>query len=107
MRPGEGKQKIHDVHVAEMARYVEARVAFDTIRHEQKGGYRIPARIDQGLYNLKMPVMARDTEARASVVCCLEEKRLPARLDQGLRNLQVPLTARDKKASDSVICCLE
>jgi hypothetical protein len=79
--------------MAEGAGCVKARKAVDTLRHEQE---RLPARLDQSLGNLNMPILARDIEARASVIVCLEKKRLPARLDQSLHNLNMPILARDK-----------
>jgi hypothetical protein len=101
-RAGEGGEVGRHGGMAEGAGCVKARAV--VARHEEK---RLPARLDQRLGNLKMPFVARDIEAGASVNGCLEKKRLPSRLDQSLRNLEIPFVARDIEAGASVLFCLE
>jgi hypothetical protein len=79
-RAGEGEEEVHDGHVSTCC--VKARAAAGTVRHEQEGGPRIPARLEQGLCYLQMPLFARDIEVEASVPWSLEEKRLTSCLDQ-------------------------
>jgi hypothetical protein len=55
------------------------------------GEERLSARIDQSLCNLQVPTIARDIEARASVLSFREDKCTPARLDQSLSNLEIPI----------------
>jgi hypothetical protein len=94
-RAKEGEEVGHNGGVAAGACCVKARAPVDTLRREQK---RLPARLDQCLRNLKIALKARDIEARASGLFCLEQKRLPARLDQCLCNLKMPTLAGDKEA---------
>ena len=89
----------HDGSVAKAARCVQT--GEPVLRCLEKE--RLPAGLDQGPGNLKMPSLARDMKASATIDCYLEKERLPAGLDKSLGNLKMPFSARDMKARAAVI----